>query len=117
MDPALSWKDHIKRAAERGIAAFQSMSRLCASTWGPSVRRSKLIYSAVVRPIMTYGAQIWAVQTDGSMIPSSRIKQLGTVQNKCLRKIMGAYKRTSTAALEKESETPPINLYIENLAV
>ena len=30
---------------------------------------------------------------------------------------MGAYKRTSIAALEKESETPPIELYIENLAV
>ena len=93
------------------------MSRLCASTWGPSVRRSKLLYSAVVRPIMTYGVQIWAVQADGSMITPSRIKQLGTVQNKCLRKIMGAYKRTPTAALEKESGTPPIDLYMENLAV
>ena len=30
---------------------------------------------------------------------------------------MGAYKRTSIAALEKESETPPIDLYMENLAV
>ena len=30
---------------------------------------------------------------------------------------MGVYKRTSTVALEKESDTPPIDLYMENLAV
>ena len=93
------------------------MSRLYVSTWGPSVRRSKLLYSAVVRPIMTYGAQIWAVQADGSMITSSKTTQLKIIQNKCLRKIMGVYKRTPIAALKRESEIPPIDLYMETQAV
>ena len=34
------------------------------------------------------------------------------VQNRCLRKITGAYKRTPRAVLEREASIPPIDLYM-----
>jgi len=46
--------------ASKGEEAFKALARISALTWGISVRKSKLIYSTVVRPIITYGAQIWA---------------------------------------------------------
>ena len=45
-------------AAEKGKIAFNALSRLIASTWGPSARKSRLLYSAVVRPTITYTAPI-----------------------------------------------------------
>ena len=80
------------------------------------MRRSRLIYSAVVRPTVLYGAQIWGT-TDGSgAMPKSRIKALKKDQNQCLRKVLGAYKRTPTAALEREAAVPLSNVYIPHLA-
>ena len=38
---------------------------------------------------------------------------LNVIQNKCLRRATGEYKRTSRAALERETQIIPINLYIE----
>ena len=60
LDPSLSWKEHINKMASKGEEAFKALARILALTWGISVRKSKLIYSAVVRLIITYGAQIWA---------------------------------------------------------
>lgn len=42
---------------------------------------------------------------------------LQVLQNKCLRRTLGAYKRTPTAVLERESGTPPIDLYITALVL
>jgi hypothetical protein len=56
VDPKLSWKEHIKESATRGTAAFEALARLATSTWGPSMRKVRLIYSAAVRPAMMYGA-------------------------------------------------------------
>jgi hypothetical protein len=38
-------------------------------------------------------------------------------QNKCLRRVMGAYKRTTIHMLERESDIPPIQKQIEMLAM
>jgi hypothetical protein len=39
------------------------------------------------------------------------LRPLTTLQNKCLRRIPGAYKRTLVAALENDSDIPPFQLY------
>ena len=61
VDPKLSWKTHIQQAARNGKAAFEAISRITASMWGPSMRRSRLLYSAIARPVMLYRAQVWGV--------------------------------------------------------
>jgi hypothetical protein len=61
VDPQMSWKEHVKEVAKKGLAAYEALSGIVTSTWGPSMRRSRLIYTAIVRPTMMYGAQAWAV--------------------------------------------------------
>ena len=78
------------------------------------MRRSRLIYTAVVRPVMTYGSQVWGVRHDGE---PSKDKLIQLVQNQCLRRIAGGYKRTPIAALERETAVPPIGLYMEARAL
>ena len=117
LDPKLSWKNHIEKAISKGVAAFDSLARITASTWGPPVRQSRLIYTAVARPAMTYGSQIWSINRTGNHIEPSKSAGLKAMQNRCLRKVIGAYKRAPVAAIERESGTPPVDLYIEALAL
>jgi len=66
---------------------------------------------------MTYGAQIWAANAEGSIVPATKFKALQVLQNKCLRRTLGAYKRTPATVLEKESGTPPMDLYLTALVL
>jgi hypothetical protein len=117
VDSKLHWKEHIRITAGRGHKAFEALSRITASTWGPSVQKSKLVFTAVVRPLMLYGAQIWGIQDTGEIAKKNTLHPLKVVQNKCLRRVMGAYKRTPTALLEREAQVMPVDLYIDLLAL
>ncbi len=116
LDPKLSWTHHIKNAAEKGITAFNSIARITASTWGPSVRRSRLLYTAIARPIIIHGSQIWSASGEDDSPTLTRIDPIRKAQNKCLRRVMGAYKRTTTRMVEREADVPPLQMYIGSLA-
>jgi hypothetical protein len=77
-----------------------------------SMRRARLIYSAAVRPAMMYGAQIWGTQ-DGKAVKASVMQPMKMVQNKCLGRITGGYKRTPMAALERVADIQLPDLYME----
>ena len=81
------------------------------------MRRSRLLYMATIRPAMLYGAQVWGVRDNGSAPAKSLLKPLRKVQNRCLRRVTGAYRRTPIAAIEKEAAIPPIQLHIETAAL
>ena len=81
------------------------------------MRRSRLLYMATVRPAMLYGAQVWGVRDNGGAPAKNLLKPLQKIQNQCLRRITGAYRRTLTAAMEKEAAIPPIQLHIETTAL
>ena len=56
VDPKLQWKEQIKKAAVKGSAAFEVILRITASTWGPLMRRLRLLYTATAQPAMLHGA-------------------------------------------------------------
>lgn len=117
LDSKLSWKDHIKKATDKGLKAFNALARVTSAIWGPEMRKSRLLYTAIARPIMTHGAPIWATGAEGQGLTVSATQGMRDIQNKCLRKITGAYKRTAIAAIEREAAVPPIDLYARSLAV
>ena len=84
VDPKLTWKEHIQRAASKGLAAFEALSRVVASTWGPSMKRARLLYMAVVQPSMMHAAPMWC-SDPGNPATKRRLQPLSTIQNKCLR--------------------------------
>lgn len=49
--------------------------------------------------------------------PTATDYPLQTVQNKCLRTIIGAYKTTNVQILEHEASVPPLDLHLEMLAI
>ena len=117
VDARLRWKEHVKQVVQKGNTAFEALSRITASTWGPSTKRSRLLYTAVVRPAMLYGSQLWGLRDSGEPPATSLLKPLKSLQNRCLWKVMGPYKRTPTAALERESNVQPMDLHMEHKAM
>ena len=45
------------------------------------------------------------------------LQPLKAIQNQCLRRVAGAYKRTPTAAVERETAIPPLDLYVDTIAM
>jgi hypothetical protein len=115
VDSKLRWGPHIKKTAEKGTTQIQSLQRLCKSTWGASFLKARHLYTAVVRPVLTFGSKIWDT-LEG--IPGRRkglTKPIEKVQSQALQHITGAYKSTPTVVLQQEAEIPPLALYTQEL--
>jgi len=76
VDTRLRWREHVKQAVQKGSMAFEALSRITASTWVPSMKRSRLLYTAVVRPAVLYGSQVWGLRKSGAPLAASFTKPL-----------------------------------------
>ena len=118
VDSKLSWKAHIKNTTTKVTGYIAAMGRLLGSTWGATFKRSRLIYTAVIRPTMTYGCNVWyAPNTPSRTQPKeSTIQPLIKLQNQALHKIAGAYKATPIPTLEKETGIEPLPIHMQGQA-
>ncbi|KAI0997495.1 hypothetical protein K3495_g10692 [Podosphaera aphanis] len=64
-----------------------------------------------------YGSPIWAETATSGNIPERIVKPLRSIQSKCLQKVTGAYKSTSTRVLEHETSTLPVEIYLKKSRV
>ena len=91
-----------------------ALTKISISTWGASFTKSRRVYSAVVRPAMTYGSTIWHTPKDVKKSKTSTSK-LSIMQNKCLRTIAGAFKAMPIPVLEAETYIAPIDIHLDHL--
>jgi hypothetical protein len=117
LDSRLKWGPHVRIAATKAAAQMSAVTRLTQSTWGASFVRARQIYTAVVRPTMSYGAEVWYDPDDARVGRNKQIYPLQVIQNKCLRTITGAYKTTNIQVLEHEAGIAPLDLQLESVAV
>ena len=117
MDSKLKWTQHIAQATQKGLERFSALTRITGSTWGLTFNKIRLLFNAIIQSTISHGAPIWALGDSGQGLPESTLKPLQTLQNKCVRLIAGAYKRTPTAALQKETEIPPLSIYLQALTL
>jgi hypothetical protein len=73
---------------------------------------AKLVYTSVVRPIITYGAAIWYVPQGIATFRKHVDRKLEVLQNKNLRNVLGAYRTVGSRILEKESDIPLISIVL-----
>lgn len=115
LDPRLRWGPQVKQARLRANRNMESINRLTASTWGATFHQAKVLYKAIVRPALLFGSQIWLNPEAGKNNSKPLTQPLEKLQNKCLRKITGCYKSTSTQVMEHETGIPPLDLYTQGL--
>ena len=66
---------------------------------------------------MLYSAQIWGIGLNGKPLAKSSLAPLEKLQNQCLRRIIGAYKRILRAILERKVVVLLLDVYIEVTAM
>ena len=114
VDTKLNWGPHIKRAQRKGITQMASITKLCKSTWGATFHKARHLYTAIVRPAMLYGCQIWHNPLDKHKGHSEALEK---VQSQALRTMLGAYKSSPTHVLRQEAGIPPISQHASKLTL
>jgi hypothetical protein len=120
VDSKLKWGPYINIVKAKTVTQMAALTRLTASTWGASFQKARTIYSAIVRPAISYGCSTWYSPpewTKPKEMSKNKLRQLGVAQNLCLRTIAGAYKSTPIAVLEHEMGFPPLQMHLEELAI
>ncbi|KXL44914.1 MAG: hypothetical protein FE78DRAFT_540515 [Acidomyces sp. 'richmondensis'] len=73
--------------------------------------KARHLYTAVVRPAITYRYSVWTQTAKDIGSYSRQTKALEKIQNQALRHVIGAYKSVLEAVLQNEADIPPLALY------
>ena len=115
IDSRLKWHAHARKTQKKMITQTLALSKITTSTWGATFAKARHIYTAVIRPAMTYGSAVWHAPPELKGLPRVVENKLSVIQNRCLRIVSGAYKATPIKALEAETVVAPIALHLQQL--
>lgn len=107
LDRRLTWKYHIKQKRDQINHQFRNMYWLMGRNSALSIDNKLLIYNSVLKPIWTYGIQIWGVTS------KSNILCLQRVQNCILRAIVNAPWFTRNSEIHEYLNMPTVASEIE----
>ena len=110
-DSKLSFRDHVSFRACKALAAFHRLSRLTNTSRGLSPDATRNLYLACIKSVSDYGSQVWFTGRKQDKL----LKPLQLLQNKALRKILGAFRTTSIVAMESEAGLLPVKRRLELL--
>lgn len=97
------------------VTQILALSKIATSAWGASFARARQVYSAVVRPAMTYGATVWHSPLGTKDARKGAVDKMVILQIKCLRIMAGAYKATPVEVLHAETLIPPMQEHLDQL--
>ena len=95
-DTKLNWTFHLEKQIKTAQAALMTTRNLVGRYWGLSPKVTKWIYTAIVRPLITYGSIIWVT----ALKKSSICKKFNSIQRLACKMITSAIHSTPTAGME-----------------
>ena len=113
LDKTLNWSKHLEYKTNKACITYWQCRRAVGRTWGLSPRAVLWLYTAVIRPMLCYGAIVWWPRTRLEVTT----KLLGHVQRMVCLGVTGALRTTPTAAIETVLQLPPLQLHVEEVAV
>ena len=105
----LLWKKHQKIMLQKASKFLSALSRTTFSTWSLPVPLARLVYTAILRSLLSYAVGVWF----NPHRKLSSISSLSLFQTKCLEIIGGVFKATPTFLIEGELFLPPLDLYFK----
>ena len=112
LDNKLNYNEHITNITKKATASLMQCKRAVGPTWGLSPKTCRWMYTAVIRPILSYSACIWIRATH----TKANMKKLERVQALALRIMTGAMPSTPFNALNYITNTPNIISYLQGEA-
>jgi hypothetical protein len=100
MDTRLKYKQHIARAASKGLEAALELTRLK----GLSTATARQLFSATVAPVVDYASNIWMhAYRYRNMAPINRVQRVGA------QAIVGTFLTVATSIAEIEASIPTVH--------
>lgn len=110
-DTHLTFTPHTKASVDRCQRRNNILKSLAGSSWGQQKETLIVSYKAVVRPVLEYGAPVWA-----PILADSNWARLQRVQNAALRTVTGCHQMASIDHLHQEARILPIRQHSNMLA-
>ena len=112
MDSKMGWSHHIDYLVAKATKAMWACKSLYGKAWGLSPNMSKWIYTAIVRPRITYGAVVWCK----ALLNKTVVSKITKLQRLACLFMTSAMKTCPTAALEYLVGLAPLHIHITKVA-
>lgn len=109
LDKKLNWNTHLEQAIRKGTNALWTCSRAFGKKWDLNPKMIKWIYTAIVRPRISYASLIWWPKTK----ELTAQKRIGKLQRLACLAITGAMKSTSSDALNALLNLLPLHQFVQ----
>ncbi|GFU84630.1 putative RNA-directed DNA polymerase from transposon X-element [Trichonephila clavipes] len=96
LDKKLTWKQHLTHKRDKFRKALRALYPLIGWNSELNMYNKILLYTAVLRPILTYGSPVWGYAAD------SNIKIIEVAQNSIIRNIVKADRYTKNSYIYKD---------------
>jgi hypothetical protein len=108
-DHQLNWKDHVHIMTNRARSTVKALQILGNSIRGLNWTQWRIVFNAVILPILTYAAPVWYTGQAGLT------RSLRTAQNETIRHMAGAFHTTPVDPLLQLMGVMPIDIHIKKL--
>ena len=112
LDSKLNWNRHLENKLNKACLIFWQCRRLVGKKWGLTPKITHWLYTAVIRPIISYCAVVWWTKVE----QTTAITKLQRFQRLACVAITGCMSTTPTAAVEAMLDLPPLHLFIKQEA-
>jgi ribonuclease HI len=112
LSQTLHWTEHVREKVAKGIKVLNMAKSIVGQQWGLTPDRIMWIYSAMVRPIISYGCLVWATSLNKTIL-----KLLDRPQRLAMIAMMSPLRSTPTAGMEVILGITPLDLHIEGEAL
>jgi hypothetical protein len=112
LDIKFKWDLHVKKIHEKMTTQMLAFTRLIASTWKVCFKKTRHIYTTIVRSIITYEFNTWHASHERSNSFMKFIKNLIDLQKQSLRIICDAFKTIFHQLLNVETQILFIELHL-----
>ena len=109
LDYRLNWKQHVSEVVRKATVCLWACRRTVGYNWGLKPRIVHWLYTAVIRPMITYGVLVWWPATR----KVSYKRQLSKLQRFVCLGVTGALRTTPTLAMEAILGLVPLYLHLE----
>ena len=100
----LDWQHHLNIVTSKAKQTMRNLTNSLGKTWGPTPTLTRWLYTAIIRPQITYAAHIWA-----GTFKAHKLDQISrNIQRWALKQIGVFREKTPTAGLEIIAAIPPL---------
>ena len=113
VDCKLNWNIHLKEVIQKATYTLVRCRMLLGRHWGLTPKVMKWLYTAVIRPIITYGSAVWIQKIDEKTLQ----KKLTKLQRKACLMITNGSCSTPTAGMEAILSMRPLHIHVAETAI